>query len=92
MNPLNGEISKLSHENRKDETAVRLQIKSGESLILPQIPAAKQLTGIRSWTSFTDDTTTQSYSGSGVYTTSFTIKNKAADYLLQFDKLYERQE
>ena len=44
---------------------------------------------IRPWTSFTEDTATQSFSGTGVYTSSFTIKNKAADYLLQVDKLYE---
>jgi hypothetical protein len=63
----------------------KLEFKNGG----PQIPAAKQLAGIRPWTRFTDDTATQSFSGSGVYTTSFTIKNQAADYLLQFDKLYE---
>ena len=45
--------------------------------------------GIEPWTDFTDDSTTQSFSGTGVYTTSFEIKNKAADYLLQLDKLYE---
>ncbi len=33
--------------------------------------------------------TTQNFSGTAVYSTTFTIKNKAADYLLQLDKLYE---
>ena len=55
----------------------------------PQIPASKQMTDIRPWTSYTEDPATQSFSGTGVYTSSFTIKNKAADYLLQLDKLYE---
>jgi hypothetical protein len=126
MNPLNGGITKLAHEKRGNETSVRLNLKSGESIILklskknetaplqryhmeagtpqylqfnkwtlqfknggPQIPAGKKMTGIRPWTTFTDDTTTQSYSGTGVYTTTFNIKNKAADYLLQFEKIHE---
>ena len=62
-----------------------LQFKEGGM----EIPAIKQMTGIRPWTNFTEDTTTQSFSGTGVYTSTFTIKNKAADYLLQFDKIYE---
>ena len=45
--------------------------------------------GLQPWTSFTSDTATQSFSGTGVYSTSFVIKNKAADYLLQLDKLHE---
>jgi len=126
MNPLNGDVGTLSHEKREGKTGVRLQLKSGESVILklsekkisaaphrymmpagepvhlhnngwqlhfkhggPQLPAAKQMAAIGPWTSFTDDSSTQSFSGTGVYTSSFTIKNKAADYLLQFDKLYE---
>ena len=47
------------------------------------------MNGIRPWTNFTDDSTTQSFSGTGVYTTTFTIKNKAADYLLQFNHIHE---
>lgn len=126
MNPLNGDINQLPLEKKTNATAVRLQLKSGESIILklsnkaetapaykyeapaaeainlqnnawtlnfttggPQLPAAKQMTGIKPWTSFTDDSTTQSFSGTGVYSTTFTIKNKAADYLLQLNKLYE---
>jgi hypothetical protein len=105
---------------------VRLQVKSGESIIVklsnkketavpyrytqpageainlqnndwelqftdggPQRPATKKMTGIQPWTAFTDDSTTQSFSGTGVYTTTFTIKNKSADYILQLEKLYE---
>lgn len=55
----------------------------------PVLPSAKQITGIRPWTSFTDAAATQNFSGTGVYITSFSIKSKAADYLLQLDKLYE---
>lgn len=126
MDPLNGTINQLPLEKKTNTTAVRLQLRSGESIILklsnktetapaykyeapageainlqnnkwrlnfptggPQLPSAKQMTGIKPWTSFTDDSTTQSFSGTGVYSTTFTIKNKAADYLLQLDKLYE---
>jgi len=126
MDPLNGAISNLAHEKRGKETAVRLKLKSGESIILrlsdngesaphyrynmtagrplylqynkwtlqfknggPEIPPAKQMDGIRPWTTFTDDTTTQSFSGTGVYTTTFNIKHKATGYLLQFDKIHE---
>ncbi len=126
MDPLKGDIGTISHEKRKTESGVRLQLKSGESVILKlsakketagphryrmpageilhlqnsnwrlhfkqggsQLPAAKQMTAIRPWTTFTEDTATQSFSGTGVYTSSFTIKNKAADYLLEVDKIYE---
>jgi len=126
MDPLNGAINLLPGEKDSNKTTVRLQLKSGESIIVkcsnqaetapvykypapageaihlqnnkwtlsftaggPQLPATKQMTGIKPWTSFTEDSTTQSFSGTGVYTTTFTIKNKAADYLLQLDKVYE---
>lgn len=62
-----------------------LKFKSGG----PILPSGKKMTRIQPWTSFSSDTTTQSFSGTGVYSTSFVIKNKAADYLLQLDKLYE---
>jgi hypothetical protein len=126
MDPLRGAINLLPYEKKANTTTVRLQLKSGESIILklsnkpatapaykyeapageainlqnnnwtlnfttggPQLPSAKQMTGIKPWTSFTGDSTTQAFSGTGVYSTTFTIKNKAADYLLQLDKLYE---
>lgn len=126
MDPLNGQINSLFNHQQNNMTALRLQLKSGESTIIklsniketaipyrytqpagepinlqnnnweiqfteggPQRPATKKTTGIKPWTAFTDDSTTQSFSGTGVYTTSFTIKNKALDYLLQLDKLYE---
>jgi hypothetical protein len=126
MNPLNGQINLLPHQQQQKATAVRLQLRSGESIIVklsnkkeaatpyryiqpaneainlqnnnwtlqfkaggPQLPVTKKMSGLKPWTAFTEDSTTQSFSGTGVYTTTFTIKNKAADYLLQLDKLYE---
>ncbi len=55
----------------------------------PYLPADKEMNTIQPWTNFTDDSTTQFFSGAGVYTTTFTIKDKAEDYLLRVDKLYE---
>jgi len=55
----------------------------------PVLPKDKMMNKIQPWTNFTDDSTTQSFSGTGIYTTSFILKNKATDYLLQLDKLYE---
>lgn len=126
MDPLNGAVSQLAFKKERDKTGIRLQLKSGQSVIIkvsekttvapayeylmatgspvnltsnkwtisfkeggPFLPVAKQTTGIRPWTSFTNDIATQHFSGTGVYTTSFSIKNKATDYLLQLDKLYE---
>jgi hypothetical protein len=126
MDALNGQINLLPHQLQKNVTAVRLQLRSGQSVIVklsgkketatpyhyqqpaggainlqnndwtlqfstggPQLPATKKMTGIKPWTAFTNDSTTQSFSGTGVYTTSVTIKNKATDYILQLDKLYE---
>lgn len=122
-NPLNGESGYPIIENKK----IRLQLKSGQSLIVtaknsvekktvrwkyiepagspinlennswqlhfteggPILPKDKSMNKIQPWTNFTDDSTTQSFSGTAVYTTTFAIKNKATDYLLQLDKLYE---
>lgn len=55
----------------------------------PQVPSSRLSNGIRPWTSFTEDPATQSFSGTGVYSTSFTVKNKAKDYLLKLNNLYE---
>jgi hypothetical protein len=126
MDPLNGAVNSLPFEKKANGSAVRLQLRSGESIILklsnknepaavykyrvpageplnlqhnnwtltfkeggPKLPAARQMTGIQPWTSFTDDSTTQSFSGTGVYSTTFTLNKKAADYVLQLDKVYE---
>jgi hypothetical protein len=53
------------------------------------LPKDKTMNQIQPWTNFAEDSTTETFSGTGVYTTSFTIANKADDYLLQLDKLYE---
>jgi alpha-L-rhamnosidase len=127
LNPLNGETGTVAFEKMDNAVKVRLQLKSGQSIIVrsnyhvtakeskwkytepvgtainlennkwklqfteggPILPKQKILNKIQPWTNFTDDSTTQSFSGTAVYSTTFTIKNKAANYLLQLDKLYE---
>ena len=127
INPLNGETGTVPFEKGETGVKIRMQLKSGQSLIVrsnyhypskevkwkyieptgsainlensnwtlrfteggPILPKDKMMNKIQPWTNFTDDSTTQSFSGTGVYTTSFTLKNKAVDYLLQLDKLYE---
>jgi hypothetical protein len=126
MNPLNGESGKIAVTTPAGKTSFRIQLKSGESVLLklsdkpemlnkwkyrettgvvvslknnnwqlhfkaggPKLPADKKMKPLQPWTNFTSDSTTQSFSGTGVYSTSFNIKNKGADYLLQLDKLHE---
>lgn len=126
MNPLNGLVSKSILKNKTKGSETRIQLKSGESIIIkvsnnnevaslhhflspasnhidlshnvwsihfkdggPIIPATKQFKGIKPWTDFTEDSATQSFSGTGVYSTSFVVKNKASEYLLKLDKIYE---
>ena len=56
----------------------------------PQLPADKRMTTLQPWTMFSDDSTTQSFSGTAVYNTTFNLPSKnAADYLLQLGKVYE---
>lgn len=56
----------------------------------PLIPSAKTMKQLQNWTSFGDDTATQSFSGTGVYTTTFTIPaKKASEYLLQLGGVNE---
>jgi len=123
MNPENGNFGVAEIQNN----SVRIQLKSGESLIIqasentditipkwkyiektdtsivlnqpwqltfkeggPELPKSKTLDKLQPWTNFTEDLSTQSFSGTGVYTTSFKLKkNKADDFVLKFDKLYE---
>lgn len=128
INPLNGESGGPSYQkNNGVVTNLRLQLKSGQSIIVeanlkailkqmawnyiditnnkinlennqwnlkfttggPQLPKERTLNKLQAWTDFTDDSTTQSFSGTGVYTTTFNIANKEKEYLLQLDKLYE---
>ncbi|REC53002.1 glycoside hydrolase [Chryseobacterium piscium] len=123
MNPENGNFGIGEIQNN----SIRIQLKSGESLIIqasenidnsiskwkyiektdapivlnqpwkltfkeggPELPKSKTLDKLQPWTNFTEDSSTQSFSGTGVYTTSFKLKkNKADDFVLKFDKLYE---
>jgi hypothetical protein len=56
----------------------------------PVIPASRTLNAVQSWTDFSDDSTTQNFSGTGVYTTTFTLADKkTSDYILQLDKVNE---
>ncbi len=56
----------------------------------PELPETRTLTKLQPWTDFTEEASTQSFSGTGVYMTTLNLKkNKADDYLLKFDKLYE---
>ena len=56
----------------------------------PYLPSDKRMTTLQPWTMFTDDSTTQSFSGTGVYSTTFNLSSKnATGYLLQLDKVYE---
>ncbi|SDR15603.1 Glycosyl hydrolases family 2, sugar binding domain [Chryseobacterium soldanellicola] len=122
MNPENGDFGVAEMQNN----SVRIQLKSGESLILknseavessiskwkytekadapiildqawqlsfkeggPELPKSRNLKKLEPWTNFSDDPATQSFSGTGIYTTTLNIKKNADDYLLKFDKLYE---
>lgn len=123
MNPENGDFGVAEMQNN----SVRIQLKSGESLILKnsetvdssiskwkyvektdapivldqgwqlsfkeggsELPKSRNLKKLEPWTNFSDDPATQSFSGTGVYTTTLNVKKKNADnYLLKFDKLYE---
>lgn len=122
MNPENGDFGVAETQNN----AVRVQLKSGESMIIkaseipdhsipkwkyierkdapivlnqpwnlnfkeggPELPKSKTLNKLQPWTNFTEDSSTQSFSGTGVYTTSFKLNKKADDFILKFDKLYE---
>ncbi|MBT2619936.1 glycosyl hydrolase [Chryseobacterium sp. ISL-6] len=123
MNPENGDFGMAQIQNN----SARIQLKSGQSLILkssktidssvqkwnytektgtpiildqpwqltfkeggPELPKSQQLKKPQPWTSFSEDPATQSFSGTGVYTTSLDLRKKNADdYVLKLDKLYE---
>lgn len=56
----------------------------------PELPNSRNLKNLEPWTNFSEDPATQSFSGTGVYTTTLNLNKKNADdYLLKFDKLYE---
>ncbi|MCS3531653.1 glycosyl hydrolase [Chryseobacterium sp. JUb7] len=56
----------------------------------PELPKTRTLKKLEPWTNFSDDASTQSFSGTGIYTTTLHLNKKNADdYLLKFGKLYE---
>jgi len=56
----------------------------------PQLPSDKTMKQLKSWTSFTDDSTTQNFSGTAVYSTTFNLPEKrASDYILELGKVDE---
>lgn len=56
----------------------------------PTIPSPKQMQHLQPWNKFEEDSTTQNFSGTGVYTTTFNLREKKAkDYLLQLGKVHE---
>jgi hypothetical protein len=56
----------------------------------PQMPADKTMKQLQPWTSLTNDTTTQNFSGTAVYSTTFNLPVKqASDYILQLGKVDE---
>ncbi|KAA0126784.1 glycoside hydrolase [Chryseobacterium sp. SN22] len=123
MNPENGN----SGTAETQDGSIRVQLKSGESIIIktsedadrsiskwkytektdapvvlsrpwqltfkeggPELPESRTLSELQPWTDFTEDASTQSFSGTGIYTSSFKLKkSKADDFVLKFDRLYE---
>ena len=122
MNPENGDFGAA----QKEKNEVRVQLKSGESIIIkssesvdkaipewkyiektnapivlnedwslsfktggPELPKTRTLEHLQPWTDFVEDASTQSFSGTGVYSTSFKLKQKADDFILKLPKLYE---
>jgi hypothetical protein len=128
MDPQTGVTGAATFSKGSNNTNVRLQMASGEAIIVkltsdapdkkqptwhyadtaeqpvvlnaewklhftnggPELPADRTMQGLQPWTDFTEDATTQSFSGTGVYSTTFKLKpKKSYDYILAFDKLYE---
>lgn len=125
LNPQTGETGAASFDKKENTTDVRVQLQSGEAVILkvltakenaprlkywqpagkpidingtwklhftqggPALPSDKTLPALQPWTMLSD-TATQSFSGTGVYSTTFTLTDKnASDYLLQLNKVNE---
>ncbi|WP_343671276.1 glycosyl hydrolase [Chitinophaga sp.] len=127
LDPLRGDSGIARSEQTDGTTNVKVQLASGESIILkaeskplqdnlpdwvylnspatplflqgpwqlqfkdggPFIPAAVKLDSLVDWTTL-PDTAVTSFSGKGVYTTSFQLPAKTArEYLLQLNKVHE---
>jgi hypothetical protein len=123
MDPESGDFGMAQTQG----SSIRIQLKSGQSLILkssetvdpsiqkwkytektetpmildqpwqltfkeggPELPKSQKLNKPEPWTNFSEDPATQSFSGTGVYTTTLDLRKKNADdYVLKLDKLYE---
>jgi hypothetical protein len=56
----------------------------------PQLPPAKKITGLQLWTNFSDDSTTQNFSGTAVYSTTVNLPAiKPDDYIMLLDEVRE---
>ncbi len=56
----------------------------------PQLPADRSISKLQPWTDLSDDSATQSFSGTAAYSTDFNLSTpNAAGYLLQLGKVYE---
>jgi hypothetical protein len=56
----------------------------------PTLPQDKTMKQLQLWTNFTDDSTTQNFSGTAVYSTTFNLPaKKATDYVLNLGKVDE---
>jgi hypothetical protein len=56
----------------------------------PQLPPAKKITGLQLWTNFSDDSTTQNFSGTAVYSTTINLPAiKPDDYIMLLDEVRE---
>ena len=56
----------------------------------PALPTDKIMKTPVPWTSFYSDTATQNFSGTGVYSSTFSLPvDKVTDYILKLDKVYE---
>ncbi|MEO6524070.1 MAG: glycosyl hydrolase [Mucilaginibacter sp.] len=126
MDPQSGSYGVPASSNVNGKTKVRVQLQSGEALIIkatnniapqsakwkyiekteapivvgkewvlhftkggPELPADQTLTALTSWTN-SPDAKTQSFSGSGEYSTTFEIPaTKASEYILNLGKVCE---
>ncbi|WP_345950251.1 glycosyl hydrolase [Mucilaginibacter sp. PAMB04274] len=126
MDPQSGSFGLASASTTKQKTYVRVQLQSGEALILfasmqakatsskwkylekptgevklentwslaftqggPTLPAPKKLSKLTSWTDL-GDTTAVNFSGTGVYTSTFTLPAKTAgEYVLDLGQVDE---
>ncbi|CAN5689376.1 glycosyl hydrolase [soil metagenome] len=78
----------------KDETGTAIEFTRPWKLHFtkggPLLPSDKSMNKLQPWTNFTEDENTQSFSGTGVYSTTIKLNAKISrDYLLKLDKVDE---